>query len=173
MRQAELERKAAVSERLPKLSARSDYGDIGRAPGISHGTFSAAAVLEFPIFQGGRIRGNVLQADALLQRRKAELEDLRGRVEYELQTALLDLDAARRQVDVARSARDLANQQMTQAQDRFAAGVANNIEVVQAQQALATADENYISSLFSLNTASASLASAIGAGEQGLSNATQ
>ena len=82
--------------------------------------------------------------------------------------ALLDLKAAQQQVAVARSGRELATQQMEQSQDRFAAGVTSNIEVVQAQEALATADENYISSLYSFNAAKASLARAMGAGEKNL-----
>jgi outer membrane protein TolC len=85
----------------------------------------------------------------------------------------MDLESARQQVAVAKSARELATEQMAQAQDRFSAGVANNIEVVQAQDALAAANENYISSLFSLNTASASLARAMGSGESGAPAAPQ
>ena len=173
VRQAQLEEQAAKAERLPKLSAKADYGDIGLGPGVSHGTFSAAASLEFPLFEGGRIHGEVLKADAQLEQRKAELANLRQRIEYELRVALLNLESARQQVAVAKSARELATEQMAQAQDRFSAGVANNIEVVQAQDALATANENYISSLFSLNTASASLSRAMGSGENAVPAAPQ
>ena len=151
VREAEREKQAAQAQRLPKISLHGDYGAIGRAPGRSHGTFSASASLEFPLFQGGRVRGDVLQADAVLNQRQAELDDLRGRVEYELQVALLDLKAAGLQVEVARSARELATQQMTQ-----------------AQESLAAAHENYISSLYALNAAKASLARALGAAETGL-----
>jgi outer membrane protein TolC len=168
VREAEREKQAAQAQRLPKISLHGDYGAVGRAPGQSHGTFSASASLEFPLFQGGRVRGDVLQADVIVSQRRAELDDLRGRVEYELQVALLDLKAAEQQVEVARSARELAAQQMTQAQDRFAAGVVSNIEVVQAQESLAAAHENYISSLYALNAAKASLALALGAAETGL-----
>ena len=173
VRQAQLEEQAAKAERLPKLSAKADYGAIGLGPGVSHGTFSAAASLEFPLFEGGRIHGEVLKADAQLEQRKAELENLRQRIEYELRVALLNLESARQQVAVAKSARELATEQMAQAHDRFSAGVANNIEVVQAQDALATANENYISSLFSLNTASASLSRAMGSGENAAPAAPQ
>jgi outer membrane protein TolC len=168
VREAELNKQAAESERLPKITARGDYGAIGRAPGISHGTFAASAGLEFPIFQGGRIRGNVIEKDAELESRQAELADLRGRIEQELRVALLDLNAASQQVSVARTTQDLATQQMTQSRDRFAAGVASNIEVVQAQEALAAANDNYISSLYSLELAKASLGRATGAGEKRL-----
>jgi outer membrane protein TolC len=173
VRQAQLEEQAAKAERLPKLTADGDYGAIGLGPGVSHGTFSAGASLEFPLFTGGRIHGEVLKADAQLEQRKAELANLRQRIEYELRVALMDLESARQQVAVAKSARELATEQMAQAQDRFSAGVVNNIEVVQAQDALAAANENYISSLFSLNTASASLARAMGSGENGTPAAPQ
>ncbi len=97
-----------------------------------------------PLFQGGRVRRRVVQADARLRQQRAQLEDLRARIGYEVRSALLDVQAADQRVRVAKSAADLANQQLVQAQDRFAAGVTSNIEVVQAQEALATATENYL-----------------------------
>jgi outer membrane protein TolC len=122
--------------------------------------------LNIPIFQGGRVRGEVLETDALLAQRRAQLADLRGRIGFEVRTAFLDLNAANEQVQVARSAVDLAQQQLTQARDRFAAGVTNNLEVVQAQEAVATANENYISSLYSFNAAKAALGRAVGGAEK-------
>jgi len=102
----------------------------------------------------------------VLQQRKSELENLRVGIDYELRTAFLDLKAAGDQVQVAKSAVDLASQQMTQAQDRFSGGVASNIEVVQAQEALASANENYISSLYAYNAAKAFLARTLGVAEK-------
>ncbi len=165
VRAAESAKKAARGEAFPSLRFDGNYGDIGTAPAASHGTFAVAASLRIPIFQGGRVHGNVLQADALLQQRRSELEDLRSRMEYEVRTAFLDLEAAGEQVQVAKSAMHLAGEQMKQAQDRFAAGVVSSIEVVQAQEALATADENHISSLYRHNVAKASLARAMGLAE--------
>jgi outer membrane protein TolC len=121
--------------------------------------------VNIPIFQGGRVQGEVLAADAAIEQQRAELEDLRGRMAYEVRTAFLDLTAAGRQADVAKEAVDLAGQQVTQARDRFAAGVTSNLEVIQAQEALAAANENYISSLASYNIAKAALARAIGGAE--------
>jgi outer membrane protein TolC len=163
---AETARKAALAERLPSLSFNGNYGDIGSKLTSSHGTYAVAASLNIPIFQGGRVRAEVLAADALLEQRKAELDSLRSSIDYELRTAFLDLQAAGQQVQVARSALDLANQQMTQAQDRFSAGVSSNIEVVQAQEALASSNENYISSLYAYHSAKASLARALGTAEK-------
>jgi outer membrane protein TolC len=167
VRAAELSRKAAQGERLPSLQFDADYGDIGPTPGVSHGTFTVAATLTVPIFQGGRVHGKVLQADALLRQRKSELEDLRARIEYEVRMSFLDLKASGERVQVAQSAADLAKEQMKQAQDRFTAGVVNSIEVVQAQEAVATAEENYISSLYTYNLAKASLVRALGLAEEG------
>lgn len=166
IRAAEESRKAAVGRGRPSVLLNADYGDIGRTPGHSHGTVVAQATLLIPIYTGGRAEAETLESDALLEERKAEAANLRDRIEYEIRTANLDIQSALEQVKVAQSARDLAQQQFTQAQDRFAAGVTNGLEVVQAQDAIATADENYISSLYSLNIAQASLARATGAAEK-------
>jgi outer membrane protein TolC len=162
---AESARRAAEAARLPSLTFDANYGAIGPRPWNSHGTYAASLGLTIPIFQAGRVRANVLEADALLEQRRAQLEDLRAGVEQDVRTAFLDLTAAGDQVQVARSAADLAGQQLKQSEDRFAAGVANNIEVVQSQESVATANENYISALFAYNLAKASLARALGGAE--------
>ena len=112
----------------------ADYGDLGINFGNSHGTYSVSGRLNIPIFQGGRAHADVLQADATLREARAQLDNLRGQIEYEVRTALLDIAAADEQVEVARSSVDLAEQTLTQARDRFSAGVTDNLEVVQAQQ---------------------------------------
>jgi outer membrane protein TolC len=119
-----------------------------------------------PLFEGGRTRSEIDAARARLDQRKAEADSLRSRIEYEIRTAYLDLESSAQQVQVAESANMLAAQQLVQAQDRFAAGVTNSLEVVQAQEAVTTGNENYISSLYSLNVARASLARAMGGAEQ-------
>src|SRR5574340_90741 len=163
---AQWSRKAAVAGALPSLRFDADYGIIGRTPGTSHGTFTTVTALKIPIFQGGKVKGEVLEADALLRRRRAELDDLRGRIEFEVRTAFLDMKAAWEQVEVARSSVDLAQQALTQAQDRFAAGVTSNIEVVQAQESQAASNENYINSVFGFNVSKLELARALGTAEQ-------
>jgi len=168
VRAAEFARKAAVAERLPTLAVSADYGDIGPNPANSHGTFTVAGVLRVPIFQGGRVRGDVLQADAALQQRKQELENLRAQIDYSVRTALLDLKTAADQVAVAQSSVELAGQTLTQARDRFGAGVTDNIEVVQAQESVASANDAYIASLYAHNLAKVSLARAMGIAEQGV-----
>jgi len=168
VRAAQRARKAASAERLPTLAFNGDYGDIGLSPGASHGTFTAAGTLTIPIFQGGKVRGDVLQADAALRQREQELADLHGRIDYQVRTALLDLKSAADQVGVAKSSVELADQTLAQAQDRFAAGVTDNIEVVEAQESVASANEAYISSVYAHNVAKANLARAEGVAEQAL-----
>lgn len=163
---AELARKAAGADRLPTADFNGNYGDIGPAPDSSHGTYVAAVSVNVNVFDGGRTRNEVLQADAELERRKAELADLRGRIAFEIRTAYLDLASAGQQTEVAKSTVALSQQQLTQSQDRFAAGVTDNLEVVQAQEAVATANENYISSLYVYNAAKATLARSIGNAEK-------
>jgi outer membrane protein TolC len=165
VRAAESNRKAARAERLPTISFSADYGDIGQRPWESHGSFTIATNLQIPIFQGGSIRGHILKSEATLRQCEAELEDLRGRIYYDVQNAFLDLKAASDRVQVSQNAFRLANEQVEQCEDRFRAGVTNNVEVVQAQEALATAGENNISSLQAYSAAKLALAKAIGISE--------
>lgn len=166
IRAAEESRKAGVGRRLPSVLFNADYGDIGRSPFSSHGTMGVQGTLLIPLYTGERARAEINDAEALLEQRKAESADLRERIEYEIRTAELDIQSASERVRVAQNARDLAQQQLVQAQDRFAAGVTTGLEVTQAQEAVAGADENYISSLYGLNIAQASLARATGAAEK-------
>ena len=165
VRSAELMRKGASAERYPSIGAETDYGLSGVNPGSSHGTVDAAATLRIPIFQGGKVHGDVLRADALLTAERQRLEDLRVRIDQEVRDSYLDLDAAAQEVSVEKSAVTLATQNLEQSRDRFISGVTDNIEVVQAQDALATANDAYIASLYSHNLAKISLARATGVTE--------
>ena len=166
IRAAEETRKAAVGRRRPSLQINTDYGDIGRAPAHSHGTMFVQGTVTVPIYTGERVRAEILESDALIEQRKAEASNLRDQIEYEIRSSNLDIQSAADQLKVAQAAKDLAQQQLTQAQDRFAVGVANGLEVTQAQEAVVTADENYISSLYGLNVAQAALARATGNAEK-------
>ena len=168
VRAAEFARKAAKAGYFPSLIVNADAGDIGVNPGNSHGTFHVTGTLNFPIFQGGKTHGEVLEADAGLRQSQQSLEDLRGRIDYEVRTAFLDMEAAAEQVEVAKSSVDLAEQTLQQSQDRFTAGVTDNLEVVQAQESVAAAHENYISSLYAHNLAKVELARALGMAEKGV-----
>jgi outer membrane protein TolC len=167
VRAAELASRAAAAENYPTLSADTNYGDIGSPNfGSSHGTFSFAVALNIPIFQGTRVRADKLQTDAALEQRKAELEDFEGRIDSEVRTAFFNLRSSSELVTVSQSNIDLANQTLVQARDRFQAGVADNLEVVQAQESVAAATQSYIASLYSFNVAKLSLALAVGVAEQ-------
>jgi outer membrane protein TolC len=167
VRSAELASKAASAERYPSLGVETDYGLSGVNPGSSHGTVDAAATLRIPIFQGGKVHGDVLRADASLSRERQRLEDLRAKIDEEVRDAYLDLEAAAQEVSVEKSAVTLATQTLEQSRDRFISGVTDNIEVVQAQDVLAIANDTYIASLYSHNLAKISLARAIGVAESG------
>ena len=163
---AEASRQAAVGEGLPSVVVSGDVGRSSNAWDTLHGTYAVNALVRVPIFQGGRVHGRVLQADAEVKQQQALVADLRVRIEYEARAALLDLQAADDRVRVARSAADLSGQQLTQAEDRFTAGVTSNLEVVQAQETVATATDNYLSALYAHNLAKISLARAIGLAEE-------
>ena len=162
---AEASRKAAVSEFLPSVRVNADYGRIGLTAGDAEATYSVSGALNIPIFNGGRSRGHLLQADADLRQRKAELDDLKSAIDFDVRSAFFDLKASTEQLEVATRSRELAAQQLTQARDRFAAGVASNLEVVQAQEAVAASSEQYIGALYSANVAKAVLARDLGEAE--------
>ena len=165
VRSAELARKAASAERYPSIGAETDYGLSGVNPGSSHGTVDAAATLRIPIFQGGKVHGDVLRADASLTEERQRLEDLRAKIDQEVRDVYLDLEADAQEVSVEKSAISLATQTLEQSRDRFSSGVTDNVEVVQAQDALAVANDAYIASLYSYNLAKISLAKATGVAE--------
>jgi outer membrane protein TolC len=159
---AEYARKAAVAEHYPTLGIVADYGVIGINPANSHGTFDVSGQLLFPIWAGGHTHGDIVEADATLKQRRAEYENVRDRVEADVRNAYLDLNAAAELVRVAQSRRELARDQLAQSTDRFASGVADTVEVTQAQEVVASAESEYISDLNAHNTAKASVARAIG-----------
>jgi outer membrane protein TolC len=163
---AESSRQGVIGDALPSVRVNADYGDIGLSPADARMTYSISGAVTIPIFQGGRIRGRLLEADAEVRNRRAEAEDLKASIYYEVRAALLDLDATTQQLDVAAKARDLAAQQLTQARDRFAAGVASNIEVVQAQDAVAVATEQFIAAQYGQTLARAALSRGMGSVEE-------
>jgi outer membrane protein TolC len=168
MHAAELARRAASAEYYPTLSFDGNYGVGGPMPDRTHGSFEVMGSLKVPIFQGGKTHGDVLQADSNLANSRAQLANLKSQIDQDVRDALFDVQSATDQVTVARSNLDLASQTLDQARDRFSAGVTDNIEVVQAQDALAAANESLISSLFNYNVARISLARSEGIAETGV-----
>ena len=160
--------KAARAEWYPTVDLNGFYGDTGLALNNSHGVFAVTGALNFNIFNGGRIRSDVEQARAALKQRSDELADLGGQIDFQIRAAFLDIQTAADQVAVAQVNQELANQTLQQARDRFAAGVADTIEVVQAQESVASANDSIISALFAHNLAKVELARALGLAEQGI-----
>ena len=161
-----LSRKAAQAERLPGLSLNGYYGRVGSTLSQSDHTYTVAATVSLPIFTGGRIRADIQDASAQRDARQAEYLDLLGRVDYEVRNGMIDLQAADSAVQVADKNSQLAQKALEQARDRFINGVTNNLEVVQAQQEVAAANENYISSLFAHNLAKLALLRALGTAQK-------
>jgi outer membrane protein TolC len=153
---------AAKGERYPTVAANGSYGDIGPTFGNSHGDFTFQAGIRVPLFTGGRIKGDITEAEAALRQRKAEAENIRGQIDQDVRTALLNLNAAKEQVEVAKQNVELANESLARSKDRFTSGVTDSVEVVQAEQALASANDQYITGLYNHNFAKLSLARALG-----------
>ncbi len=159
---------AARDEALPSLGMQANWGKIGPDPDSALTTYTVGAMVSVPIFTGGAIKARTITAKAGLADRQARLADLRAKIEYEVRSALLDLAAADERTQVARDALRLAESQLEQSQDRFAAGVVSGVEVVQSQQTLATAHDNQIASLLAYNLAEVRLARALGVAAEGL-----
>jgi outer membrane protein TolC len=169
VRAAEYSRKAAEAGYLPSLAFNGDYGLAGTIPQLStHGVFDVRGTLTIPIFLGGRVKGDVLEAEARLQQSRDRADNLRAQIDADVRTALFNVDSAEQLVAVSASNIDLADQTLAQSEDRFRAGVTDTVEVVQAQEAVASAHEDYIASLYQDNYAKISLARALGAAEEGV-----
>ena len=155
-------RKAAQSEYLPTVSVNGNYGLQGTSADVGRVTYTGVASLNIPIWQGGRVKVDTGQANAVLAQRRAEYNDQRTQVEADIRIAFIDLDVAMQQVKVARENQALAADTLRQAQDRFNAGVTDSVEVVQSQESLSSADRDYISSLYAQTLARLHLMQATG-----------
>lgn len=168
LRAAEAAREAALAEHWPSVSVSADYGAIGLTAASALSTFAITGIVNVPVFDGGKTRAHVVQATADRNNRRAELDDMRAEIDYDVRAAFLDLQSTSEQLQAATRARELSALQLTQSRDRFAAGVANNIEVIQAQEAVALANEQYIDALFGYNLSKAVLGRALGTVEEAI-----
>jgi len=162
---AEQQRKSATADRFPTLSVAGDYGDIGVNIRHSHGTEDLTGTISVPLFDEFALRGEAAMAQSQLDTAKAQLSDKNAQVDADIRDALLDIQSAQKLVEVARSSVDLANEALSEAQQRYANGVSDNLAVSQAEQSVAQADNQYVSSLYRHNVAKLSLARALGAGQ--------
>jgi outer membrane protein TolC len=161
----EEQRKSATAERLPKVAFAGDYGDIGVNVRHSHGTGDAQGTLSAPLFKEYGLRGDAQVAQSQLDTQRAQLSDLNAQVDADVRDALLDIASAQKQVEVSRSSVDLANEALSEAQQRYANGVSDNLAVSQAEQSVAQANDQYVASLYRHNVAKLSLARALGASQ--------
>lgn len=166
LRAAELAVAAAKGEALPTIQVSGQLGTVGPSPGGSETIYNLSAGVHIPIFQGGKVKADVAEAEAQLRQSRMQLEDLHSRVDFEIRSALLDVKTSDDQVAVARQQIELAAEQLKQARDRYAAGVSGSLEVVQAQEAVASANDNNIQALYTNNVAKLSLVRALGEAEQ-------
>jgi len=162
IRAAETQKRAVQAERVPKLNVTGNWAEQGLEPTKTIPVYEFAASIDFPLFTGGRIGAQASVADIEAKKLMQELTDVRNRITLEVRTAAAELNAAREEVEVANLGVDLARQEVMQARDRFEAGVANNIEVITAQDELARANDNQITALYRYNQARADLAHATG-----------
>lgn len=156
------ERKAATYDRLPTVKAEADYGDIGVNLAHSHGTVDATGTLTIPIFKEGQFRGEAQVAQSALDEQKDKQSDLDAQIEADVRDALLDIASSEQQVKVSESNVQLSNEVLSEAQQRYKAGVSDNLAVSDAQQTVAQANSQYVNSLYQHNVAKLNLARAMG-----------
>ncbi len=162
LKSAGFQKKASSESRLPRLDFNGNWAYLGGSSTTGIPTYNYEAAVTVPLFTGGRIHAEVVRADLEIQRLQQQEDDLRNQIALEVKTALLNLDSARNQVTVANLGMQLSKEEVDQARDRFRAGVANNIEVIQAQDSLARANDNQIAALYRFNQARADYARSIG-----------
>jgi outer membrane protein TolC len=168
-RAAEIAVKAAHAERLPNLTLNADWGAAGLRPTAeAHSVYSVYGTLTIPLYEGGRTQADIDQATSALRSRQAEMSNVRGKIDEDVRQAFIDLNEAADQVSVADSNVKLAHETLAQAKDRFTAGISDTVELVQAEQAVAEADNAYISAVFRHNLAKVALARAMGDAERSL-----
>ena len=162
---SEEQRKAATADRFPTMKIDADYGDIGVNVRHSHGTVDITGTLSVPLFKEYAFRGEAQVAQSQLDVLRAQLSDMNAQVDADVRDALLDIASAQQQVEVARSSVELATEALSESQQRYANGVSDNLAVSQAEQSVAQANDQYVTSLYRHNVAKLSLARALGAGE--------
>jgi outer membrane protein TolC len=162
VRAAELSRSAARYERLPTLTASGNYGVTGLTHGLYHGTFVAMGELQLPLFKEAQFRGDADVAEAQQADTINQMANLRQQIDQQLRDSLLDLNSSQALVRVSQQNVDLATRALSDANDRFAAGVDDNLPVVQAQATLSQAQSQLISDTLSYNQAKLGLARNLG-----------
>ena len=162
VKSTELDKKASWESRLPSIRYSGDWTELGTSPSAIIPTYTYAGTVSVPLFTGGRIRAETVRADLQIQKFREQQADLRNSIGLDVKTALINMNSARNEVQVSNLGVQLAKEEVDQARDRFKAGVANNIEVIQAQDSLARANDNQILALYRFNQARADYARSVG-----------
>ena len=162
LKAAGYQKRASQDSRLPSLRFDGNFAYVGTSSSTTLPTYNYAATVKLPLFTGGRIHSEIVRADLEIRKLEQQQDDLRNQIALDVKTALINLNSARNEVQVANLGVQLSNEEVDQARDRFKAGVANNIEVIQAQDALSRANDNQITALYRFNQGRADLARAIG-----------
>ena len=157
-----LEKQSSQAQRLPSLRFDGNWAYMGTSSTNGIPTYQYTGSVNVPLFTSGRIHAEVVKAGLELQKIAQQKADLRNQIALDVKTALLNLQSARNEVQVADLGVQLAKEEVGQARDRFKAGVANNIEVISAQDSLSRANDNQIAALYRFNQARADFARAIG-----------
>ncbi len=159
---ARQQRKSAVAEQYPTITFNGDFGTLGNTLGHNHGTYTATGEASVPVLQIAKTRGDIRVADSALEQQRARYSDQVQQVNQDVRDALLDIQTAQQLVSTAKSNVDLSNEALSEAQQRFRAGVADNLAVSQAQAQTEQANDQYISALYQHNVAKLTLARATG-----------
>ena len=159
---AKLEKQSAQYERLPSLRFDGNWAYLGTNINNGIPTYQYQAGFNMPLFTSGRIHAEVAKSDLELRKLEEQKADLRNQIALDVKTSLLNLQSARNEVQVANLGVQLAKEEVDQARDRFKAGVANNIEVISAQDSLSRANDNQIAALYRFNQARADFARSVG-----------
>jgi outer membrane protein TolC len=162
IKSAKFQKSASQDLRLPSLRFDGNFDYVGTSGNTTLPTYTYEASVNLPLFTGGRIHAEVVRADLEIRKLEQQQADLRNQIALDVKTALLNLSSARSEVQVANLGVQLSREEVDQARDRFKAGVANNIEVIQAQDSLSRANDNQIAALYRFNQARADLARAVG-----------
>jgi outer membrane protein len=157
-----LERKAASEQRAPQIDFSGDWLYQGSRFNNGIPAYTYQIDLNVPLFTGGRIHAEIARADLERQRIEQDRRLLEARIVREVKSAIDELNAAHKNVEVANLGLQLATDEVAQAERRFAAGVTTNVEVVTAQDALARANSNQIEALYRFNQSRVNLAQAMG-----------
>jgi outer membrane protein TolC len=165
---AQAQMTSARADQLPTVKFSGDFGDIGQTVDHSHGSYTATGTVSVPILQIAKTRGEEEVAGAQVQQSRDKLADQVQQINAEIRDSVLDIQSAAKLVEAAKSNVDLANEALSEAQQRFKAGVSDNLPVSQAQSSVEQANDQYIAALYQHNAAKLSLARALGVAETNL-----